>query len=92
MTLIEPGTTRATHIAPARTRAAHIAWAKARAIAYLAASPSQAIMSLVCDLAKHPETVGLLDRALLMRTVKAGADRASARAFIEAIRVVADQG
>lgn len=37
------------------TRDEHLAWCKERALAYLPASPQEAVTSMLSDMSKHPE-------------------------------------
>lgn len=37
------------------TREEHLAWCKKRALAYLPASPQDAVASMLSDMSKHPE-------------------------------------
>ncbi len=67
------------------TRAEHMRWAKTRALAYLPNNPSEAVASMLSDLNKHDETVGILNGPLAMIGIMEAANGTpeSVRRFIE---------
>jgi len=67
------------------TRAEHMAWCKARALAYLPASPQEAVTSMLSDLGKHDETKNVAQGPIFMIGMHAAMSDSpdDARRFIE---------
>ena len=66
------------------TRDDHLAWAKRRALAYLPASPQEAITSMLSDLGKHDELKGIAQSmGMLAIMVISQSSISDVRRFIE---------
>lgn len=66
------------------TREEHIAWCKRRAILEMEYSkdPKQAVVSMMSDIGKHPETNSEVLRSLCMMTLMGPCTERSVREFI----------
>lgn len=67
------------------TREEHIAWCKQRAIQEMeyAHDPKQAVISMMSDMGKHPETNSEILRFLCMMTLMGSCSEKSVREFID---------
>lgn len=66
------------------TRDEHLAWAKRRALAYLPASPQEAITSMLSDLGKHDDLKNIAkEMGLLAIMMVSQSSISDVRRFIE---------
>ena len=67
------------------TREEHMRWCKDRALAYLPASPAEAVASMLSDLGKHEETKRAAAGGVFMEGMRAAmsTNPDDARRFIE---------